>query len=121
MKLRAKRRPGNRAQTKAETARIDQVKRAGCLCCIARGFEPDDTGEPAAVEAHHLLSGGIRRGHMFTVGLCLWHHRGRLYVNGWDKAEHRLRLGPSLEDEPERFSRIFGDDEELLRMQAARL
>ena len=98
-------------QTKAESARIDKIKRAGCICCIARGFEPDDGTE---VEAHHLLSGGIRRGHRYTLGLCLWHHKGRLIVEGWNHARHRLELGPSLLEGSVPFHAEFGTDDELL-------
>jgi len=98
--------------TKAEAARIDAVKRAGCVCCIARGYKPDD--DAPAVEAHHLLSGGIRRGHRYTVGLCAWHHRGRLIVQGWDHARHRAELGPSLAEGSVPFAAAFGSDDELL-------
>lgn len=115
MKLRRKRRPGNRAMTKAEAARVDAVKRSGCLCCIALGFDHDEDGP--MVEAHHLLSGGIRIGHLATIGLCLWHHRARLFVMGWDTAMHRLKLGPSLEQDETAFHEQFGTDEELLEQQ----
>lgn len=112
-------RPGNRAMTVAERAHVDAVKRSGCLCCIQRGYEPED-GAPM-VEAHHLLRGNLRIDHLHTVGLCEYHHRDRLIVAGWDHAEHRLRLGPSLEQDAAAFHRIFGSDDELLRLQAERL
>lgn len=101
--------------TKAESAWIDTIKRAGCICCQARGFKHDQDGP--AVEAHHLLSGGIRRGHSETVGLCAWHHRGRLIVEGWSHADHRERLGPSLAEGSVRFHVHFGDDDKLQCMQ----
>lgn len=115
MKLRRKRRPGNRAMTVAEKARVDGVKRAGCLCCLAMGFIHDEDGP--VVEAHHLLSGGIRRGHLFTVGLCMWHHRARIFVTGWDHAAHRKNLGPTLEQEANAFHALFGSDDALLDSQ----
>lgn len=102
--------------TKAEAARMDAVKRAGCLCCIARGYPHDPDG--SVVDAHHLLSGGIRRGHSYTVGLCIWHHAGRLIVQGWSHADHRARLGPSLAEGSEPFHEAFGDDAALEEMQA---
>lgn len=101
--------------TRAEREWIDAVKRSGCLCCIARGYRHDPDGP--AVEAHHLLSGGIRRGHLFSVGLCAWHHRGRLIVSGWSHAQHRQRLGPSLAEGSVPFHAEFGDDESLMAAQ----
>ena len=103
------------SQTKAEAAWVDAVKRGGCLCCIARGFPHDPSGP--LVEAHHLLSGGIRRGHLFTVGLCQWHHRGRLIVSGWDHADHRHHLGPSLAEGSVPFHAAFGSDDDLYAAQ----
>jgi len=99
----------------AERAWIDTVKRLGCLCCIARGYPHDQDGP--AVEAHHLLSGGIRRGHLHTLGLCAWHHRGRLIVNGWSHTQHRTQLGPSLAEGSVPFHAAFGDDESLMAAQ----
>jgi hypothetical protein len=103
--------------TKAEAAHIDRIKRAGCLCCLDRGFAHDPDGP--AVEAHHLLSGGIRRGHLHTVGLCPWHHRGRLVVQSWNHAKHREVLGPSLSEGSVPFHAEFGSDEELTEKQRA--
>lgn len=113
--LRRKRRPGNRAQTKSESAHVDAVKRAGCLCCLALGYAHDEDGP--MVEAHHLLEGGIRRGHLFVVGLCAYHHRNRLIVAGHDHAWHREHLGPSLEAASGPFHERWGDDESLLAAQ----
>lgn len=101
--------------TKAEAVWIESVKSSGCLCCMARGFPHYPNGP--AVEAHHLLSGGIRRGHFYTVGLCAWHHRGRLIVQGWSHADHRHHLGPSLAEGSVPFHAAFGGDEDLLAEQ----
>lgn len=124
-RMRARRkhpRPGNLAMTKAEAAHVDAVKRAGCVCCIARGYLPDDNAP--AVEAHHLKRGNLRIDHLHTVGLCIWHHRGRLFVDGWNHAEHRLLLGASLDDGSgcaAAFRRQFGSDADLLLAQSALL
>lgn len=103
--------------TKAESAWLQLVKTTGCICCESEGFAHDPDG--AMVEAHHLLSGGIRRGHMHTVGLCQWHHRGRLIVEGWTHTNHRERLGPSLAEGSGPFHRWYGDDDKLMQMQHA--
>lgn len=120
MGLRSNRRPGNRAQTVAERKRTDAVKRGGCLCCIAKGFEPD-MDNPPAVDGHHLTSASLRLGHEFMVGLCVWHHAGRLYVEGWDIDMHRDNLGPSLAEGSKPFNEAFGSDEFLLEWQNERL
>ncbi len=112
--FRKNRRPGNKPQTVAESAHIDRVKRAGCVCCIAQGYPHNPDGP--RVEAHHLLSGGIRIGHGATVGLCQWHHRSRLIVQGWNHAQHREKLGPSLLEGSVTFHDHFGDDNALLQM-----
>ncbi len=98
--------------TLAEAACLRMVKEAGCVCCAARGYDREPGGPLA--EAHHLLSGGIRRGHMHTVGLCAWHHRGRLIVTGWTHATHRRLLGPSLAEGSVPFHEAFGDDDALM-------
>lgn len=98
--------------TLAEAAWLRMVKEAGCVCCAARGYDREPGGPLA--EAHHLLSGGIRRGHLHTVGLCAWHHRGRLIVTGWTHATHRQLLGPSLAEGSVPFHEAFGDDDALM-------
>lgn len=98
--------------TNAEAAWLRAVKHAGCVCCAARGYYREEAGPLA--EAHHLLIGGIRRGHLHTVGLCAWHHRGRLIVTGWTHATHRRLLGPSLGEGSVPFHEAFGDDDALM-------
>lgn len=115
--MRSGRSTGN--MTKPEAAWVDAIKRRGCVCCIERGYSHDPDGP--MVEAHHLLSGGIRRGHMHTVGLCPWHHRGRLTVEGWNHAMHRNQLGPALSEGSVPFARAFGSDDELMDKQMALL
>ena len=50
--------------TKAERAWMSAITAFGCIVCYlqGRGYVP------AAV--HHLLSGGIRMGHLFSIPLC---------------------------------------------------
>ena len=85
---------------------------AGCVCCAARGYYREEGGPLA--EAHHLLLGGIRRGHLHIVGLCAWHHRSALIVTGWTHATHRRLLGPSLAEGSVPFHEAFGDDDALM-------
>lgn len=98
--------------TKAEQARFDAMKEQGiCIACCLRGER-----RPQPIEIHHLLSGGKRRGHLFTVGLCQWHHRG-IPPFGWGDAEALYELGPSLAKGSKPFRAVFGSDDDLLAAQ----
>jgi len=81
---------------------------AGCVACLLRGH-PRQPGE-----IHHLLSGGRRRGHEFSVCLCPGHHRA---VCDLPYKEWKEIHGPSLAKEPRKFKEEFGDDEFLLEIQ----
>jgi len=69
--------------TKAERAHMLRVKQAGCIICGS-----------APCQAHHLLSGGTRRGHDFTIGLCVKHHVGErqsdISYHGCKKTFHAM-------------------------------
>lgn len=115
--FRKKRRPGNRGQTAEESAWVDKVKRHGCVCCHWLGLKHDTDG--AMVDGHHLLHAGLRRGHLYVVGLCAWHHQGRLIIDWLDHAGHREELGPSLAEGSRPFREYFGDDDWLMERQMA--
>lgn len=104
-----------KAMTKEERIWVSAVKECGCLLCVIRGYPREDDGPLA--EAHHLLSGGIRMGHLFTIGLCPWHHRGQLIVMGWNHGTHRQRLGPALSEGSVPFNTYWGTDEDLYARQ----
>ena len=55
--------------TKLERQWLDAITQLGCIVCrlFLQVFSP--------AEPHHLLSGGRRRGHRFTIPLCPSHHR----------------------------------------------
>lgn len=97
--------------TKAEAARIEAVKFLGCLCCRQRGIVS------GVAEYHHLLSGGRRRGHMFGIGLCSWHHRAAPFGRWPNARACRDELGPSLNEGSRLFHIVFGSDAELLAQQ----
>ena len=98
----------------AAQLRFDAIRDIGCLACRLR--------HPAlltACEVHHLTVGGkhgqLRRGHMATIGLCPWHHRG--IANNCGRQRLRQWLGPSYAQEPVTFRETFGDDAFLLQAQ----
>lgn len=88
-----------------ETRRWDALKAYGCICCRRR------LGVFEHGEIHHLLLGGRRIGHRFTICLCAWHHRG--VTDGPSNVVRGLR-GPSLMDGSKTFGITFGSNPELL-------
>lgn len=92
--------------TVAERHRMNRFRDVGCVACYKRGIymEPD---------VHHLLSGGRRRGHRFTIPLCPGHHRA---VFPYGYKDFREVHGPSMAKEPRAFRAEFGTDEELLKL-----
>lgn len=103
--------------TKAEAARIVAVKELGiCMACeVLRGVGLSGS-DAEGVDFHHLKSGNIRRGHMFGVGLCTWHHR-RYPFEAMTCKQMVILFGPSLLDGGKAFAGVFGNDEELLERQ----
>lgn len=113
-----------------------RVKQGVCICCLLRCAakllpakwvqvgHPDSAATYwGLLEAHHTKSGNMRRGHLFTVGMCLWHHRGNQCMppDGWTHDMLRDRYGPSLMDGAALFHATYGTDDELLEVQAAYL
>ena len=103
-------------RTKAQQARFDRIKETGCIVCALRGIT-----KPVYPEIHHLLSGGRRRGHDFTIGLCPWHHRAVPFGDWLDHANCRRMLGPSLAEGSKTVHVEHGSDEFLLAAQNARI
>jgi len=56
--------PGKRAPTVAEAEWMANIVSLGCIACLLDGCQP----RPTAV--HHILRGGRRIGHLFTLPLC---------------------------------------------------
>lgn len=94
--------------TKAEKERLQKLHELPCVCCHMRGI-----GQPFPTEAHHLINGGRRRGHMESIPACRWHHRSWCLPNT-DIAEMTEKYGPSLALGSTSFHAVFGSDNELL-------
>ena len=63
-----KAKPGKRTPTKEEADWMDSILEYGCIAC-----RMDGNGiNPPCV--HHILRGGQRIGHLFTIPLCPGHH-----------------------------------------------
>lgn len=57
-------RPGKRTPTAEESAWMCAIAELGCIACWIDGQPP----RPTAI--HHMLSGGRRIGHLYTLPLC---------------------------------------------------
>lgn len=100
-----KAKPGKGAPTKDERQWLDAIVAYGCVACRmdGRGIVP-----PAV---HHILRGGVRMGHLFTLPLCdPGHHQngaqfGKVSRHPWKK----------------RFEQRYGSEDFLLRMLRAEI
>lgn len=61
--------PGKYTPTLEEAQWMADIVELGCICCILDGLQPRETA------VHHILSGGRRKGHLFTLPLCPGHHQ----------------------------------------------
>lgn len=107
--------------TMAESARIVLVKQLGCICCMLNRAQGMPTAFFGPCEAHHLLSGGRRRGHDATIGLCQWHHRAVRPYEALTERKTIERFGPSVATGSKPFHAMYGTDDELLEFQDALL
>jgi hypothetical protein len=86
--------------TKEEAARWDDFRLVGCIACWMLGH-PE-----TPYDVQHLLSGGRRVSHLWTIPLCPAHHRN-------------VEFSPSLHiasiaRNPRTFREVFGSDNDLL-------
>lgn len=85
--------------TKDERLWIDAIAQMGCCVCLRLGWGP------TSGEVHHLLNGGQRIGHLYSIPLCMpGHHRGG---DGKNKiSRHPWKV---------RFEIAYGTEAELLK------
>lgn len=105
--------------TKAERAHIERIKHGLCVCCVRNVLRGLARADQEGCDAHHLLVGGRRRGHLYTLGLCAWHHRSIRPTKYRTDAEATRALGPSLANGSKPFHATYGTDDELLELQAS--
>lgn len=123
--FRKKKRPGNRAPTKDEAARIVASKQGFCVPCLVWALMGAMPLEHVCVGVSydHKKSGNIRIGHGAGHGSCSWHHYGnqRLDPNGPTANRMRERYGPSLLDGSRLFHATYGSDAFLIDVQTEAL
>lgn len=104
--------------TVAHSERIVTIKQLGCVCCMLNMKLWMLVPSRGACEAHHLLSGGRRRGHAFTIGLCAWHHRAVPVMTPPVGVTMGIRMyGPTVATGSKPFHETYGSDDELLEFQ----
>jgi hypothetical protein len=93
-------RQGRVKPTAEEQAWLDDVSACGCLVCWMQKM-----GEVPG-EIHHLKDGDRRKGHLFSINLCVPHHRGG------------AGEGPFISRHPykARFERAYGTELDLLEL-----
>lgn len=104
--------------TKAEQLRLDRIHAMPCAACIQNTLP-----QPFPTEAHHLVDKGYRihsGGHMATIPLCGWHHRGDQIYPLTQREMFQL-YGPSLATRKRDFVAQFGNERELLELTNQRL
>lgn len=97
--------------TKAEQSRLDAISKLPCMCCVVLGVR-----QLSRTEIHHLVDKGTRElsgGHMATIPLCAWHHRGMPGARR-RPSEMLATFGPSLALQKKAFVSAFGTERMLL-------
>lgn len=94
---------------------MDRLSHMDCIACVLNVLGGDFVHGPwwYASDVHHLLSGGRRRGHAYTLCLCPWHHRSIPPEPGMPMEEALRKYGPTLERQ-RAFNAYYGTDDELL-------
>lgn len=93
--------------TKAERDRIEKMRPIGCLACAHVGFMNLEW-----LELNHLLDGGRRIGHAYSIFLCRGHHQG-----DWWSPRQLTELEPeqrvSIKHGRKLFIEVFGTERSL--------
>lgn len=84
----------------SERKRMRRLVEIGCIVCRnqSRGYVPP--------EIHHIVSGGRRLGHIYTVPLCPGHHRASPADSG-EIGRHQNKT---------QFEKRYGTEAELLEL-----
>lgn len=99
-----KAKPGKRTPTKDEREWMDAITSYGCIACRMDGLGV----VPPAV--HHILRGGVRMGHLFTLPLCPAHHQHDSSSGLIARHPHKMQ-----------FERKYGSEDSLLGKLRAEL
>jgi hypothetical protein len=98
------------APTQAEAQRFAEFHDIGCVVTLVYLHRHE-----YSYDVHHIVRDGVRMGHLFTIPLSLWFHRG-LLPEHMSLKDAESRLGPSMARDKEAFVQEFGTEFELLEM-----
>jgi hypothetical protein len=108
-----KAKPGKRAPTVEEKRWMDAIVEYGCVACRADGYPNGNSAAWVSVRpaVHHILRGGQRIGHRFTLPLCdPGHHQGGQQLGMTSRHPWKAR-----------FEAQYGTEDFLLRKLCAAL
>ena len=95
-----------RTPIRYEQERIEALKRLGCVACAVLGVPNVNQ-----LELHHILSGGARLGHWFTIFLCRGHHQGDWSELQLECIDPEKRV--AISDGRKRFNAAYGTERSL--------
>ena len=103
-----------RPPTKYEAERIEALRVLGCSACAFLGVPNLNN-----LELHHILEGGRRMGHWFTIFLCRGHHQGDWSIPQlhWITRDQRV----AISDGRKAFTRIYPPERQLWETAQKRL
>jgi len=92
--------------TRYEQERIEAMRKLGCVACAV--FDIPNINE---LELHHILSGGMRISHWYTIFLCRGHHQGVWNEMHFElfKREHLV----AISDGRKLFTSVYPTEREL--------
>jgi hypothetical protein len=91
--------------TRYEQERIEAMVKLGCAACAHLGIPY------AQIEVHHILDGGVRMGHWFTIPLCAGHHQGYFTKLQTELIEPQKLV--SISSGRKAFRRVYPTEREL--------
>lgn len=94
--------------TKAEHDRIARMMALGCLPCASLGLFSLPRSK---LECHHILSGGKRISHWYTLCLCKGHHQGIWTAEQCERFKEALRV--AISDGRKAFRAVYGTELDL--------
>jgi Recombination enhancement, RecA-dependent nuclease len=103
-----------RQPTKYERERMEAMMKLGCAACAYLFALP-----VVAQECHHILSGGRRMGHWYTIPLCRGHHQGDWSPEQIELIEPRMLV--AISDGRKAFVAAYPSERELWELVQVRL
>lgn len=100
---------------------IDSHSGVPAVCVVCDIYGESEHAPPFFLQLpahhfHHFCSGGIRVGHLWGIGCCVWHHE-RHPIGQMSHRQMEDYYGPSLKGGSAVFHDLYGSDVELLAHQ----